>query len=297
MATVDVAVSSRARGIERTRGMRQTRLIKNIVVTILLVVGGVIMATPFLWLVSSSLKEPSKIWLYPPQIIPNPIRWQNYPEALTTMPFHLFFINTMTIVIFDEIGILFTSSLAAYSFARLRFRGRDFVFFMLLSTMMLPWAVTMIPRYIMFRQLGWVNTFLPLIVPNYFGGGAFNIFLLRQFFRTIPYEISDAGRIDGCSEFSIYWRLVLPLARPALATVAIFTFLNAWNDFMGPLIYLTSPNKRTLSLGLAAFRDLYTTQWHYLMAASTVVILPVILLFFAAQRYFVQGIAFTGLKG
>jgi ABC-type glycerol-3-phosphate transport system permease component len=283
--------------MEKTRGIRQTRLIKNIVVTVLLVAGGLLMATPFLWLVSSSLKAPAKIWLYPPQLIPNPVRWQNYPEALTVMPFHLFFANTLTIVVFDEIGILFTASLAAYSFARLRFRGRDVVFFMLLSTMMLPWAVTMIPRYIMFRQLGWINTFLPLIVPNYFGGGAFNIFLLRQFFRTIPYEISDAGRIDGCSEFAIYWRLVLPLARPALATVAIFTFLNAWNDFMGPLIYLTSPNKRTLSLGLAAFRDLYTTQWHYLMAASTVVIVPVIILFFAAQRYFVQGIAFTGLKG
>ncbi len=279
------------------RRYRWGRTLGKCLVMTLLVVGSLVMTLPFLWLVTSSLKEPAKIWLYPPQWIPNPARWANYAEALTVMPFHLYLKNTLTIAVFDEMGVLFTASLCAYGFARLRFKGRDVVFLILLSTMMLPWAVTMIPRYIIFKQLGWLDTLRPLIVPNWFGGGVFNIFLFRQFFRTVPYEISDSGRIDGCGEFGIYWRLVLPLAKPAVATVAIFTFLGAWNDFMGPLIYLTSPDNRTLSLGLACFRDLYTTQWHYLMAASTAVIMPVVVLFFLAQRYFVQGIAFSALKG
>jgi multiple sugar transport system permease protein len=225
------------------------------------------------------------------------VRWENYSEALTSSPFHLYLFNTLTIILFNEAGILLTASMAAYAFARLRFRGRDFVFSVLLATMMLPWAVTMIPRYILFKQLGWLDTFLPLIVPEWFGGGAFNIFLLRQFFRTIPRDFTDAARIDGAGEFGIYWRVVLPLIKPALTAVAIFTFLANWNDFMAPLIYLTSPEKYTLSLGLAAFKDLYTTQWHYLMAASTATIIPVLILFFAAQRYFIQGIVMSGIKG
>ena len=266
-------------------------------VWVLLCLGAIVMAVPFLWLATSSLKDQSKIWLFPPQWLPDPIRWDNYTKALTSMPFHLFLRNTLTVVFFDELGVILTASMSAYGFARLRFKGRDLVFMMLLSTMMLPWAVTMIPRYILFKWFGMLDTLFPLIIPSWFGGGMFNIFLLRQFFRTIPTELSDAARIDGCGEFGIFWRLTMPLAKPALTTVAIFTFLNSWNDFMGPLIYLTSPQNRTLSLGLASFRDLYTTQWHYLMAASTAVTIPVIIIFFAAQRYFVQGIVLTGLKG
>jgi multiple sugar transport system permease protein len=287
------------RGISSARpaSPRLARIAGKVAIWVLLCAGAALMTLPFIWLATSSLKDPSKIWLFPPQWIPDPFRWANYRESLTSMPFHLFLRNTLTVVVFDELGILLTSSLCAYGFARLRFRGRDTVFMVLLASMMLPWAVTMIPRYIMFKNLGWLDTLAPLIVPNWFGGGMFNIFLLRQFFRTIPGELTDAGRIDGCGEFTIFWRLVLPLAKPALITVAIFTFLNSWNDFMGPLIYLNSPDNRTLSLGLASFRDLYTTQWHYLMAASTAVTLPVIAIFFAAQRYFVQGIVLTGLKG
>jgi multiple sugar transport system permease protein len=171
------------------------------------------------------------------------------------------------------------------------------MFTVILATIMLPWVVTMIPRYIMFKNLGWLDTPLPLIVPDWFGGGAFNIFLLRQFFRTIPRDFTDAARIDGASEFGIYWRVVLPLIKPALTAVAIFLFLNHWNDFLGPLIYLTSPEKYTISLGLASFKGLYTTQWHYLMAASTATILPILVLFFLAQRYFIQGIVMSGIKG
>lgn len=266
-------------------------------VLLILTVGAVIMSVPFYWLVSSSLKAPTKIWLFPPQWIPDPVVWQNYVEALTASPFHIYLLNTLTIVIFNEAGVLLTASMAAYSFARLRFRGRDLIFAILLSSMMLPWAVTMIPRYILFKNLGWLDTFLPLIVPDWFGGGAFNIFLLRQFFRTIPRDFTDAARIDGAGEFGIYWRVVLPLIKPALTAVAIFTFLHHWNDFMAPLIYLTSPGNYTISLGLASFKGLYTTQWHYLMAASTATILPVLVLFFAAQRYFIQGIVLSGIKG
>lgn len=279
------------------RAARWGRYLGRGAVLAILTIGALIMATPFYWLLSSSLKEPSKIWLFPPQWIPDPVRWENYIEALTASPFHLYLFNTLVIVVASEIGVLLTASMAAYGFARLRFRGRDFMFTVLLSTIMLPWVVTMIPRYILFKHLGWLDTPLPLIVPEWFGGGAFNIFLLRQFFRTIPRDFTDAARIDGASEFGIYWRVVLPLIKPALTAVAIFLFLHHWNDFMGPLIYLTSPDKYTISLGLASFKGLYTTQWHYLMAASTATILPVLLLFFLAQRYFIQGIVMSGIKG
>ena len=267
---------------------------------LVLSIGAFIFTLPFLWLVTSSLKIPAKIWLFPPEWIPNPPRFANYTEALTAAPFFQYTLNTMIIVGLNLIGTIFTTSLAAYGFARLRFKGRDVVFSILLSTMMLPWAVTMIPKYIIFRNLGWLDTFAPLVVPSWFAAGpgcVFYIFLLRQFFRTIPRDFSDAARIDGASEFGIYWRIMLPLIRPALTVVGIFTFMYHWNDFMGPLIYLTSPENYTISVGLAAFKGLYATDWHYLMAASTVATLPVIALFFAAQRYFIQGVVLSGLKG
>jgi len=262
--------------------------------------GAIIFAAPFLWLVSSSLKEPAKIWLFPPQWIPNPIRWANYTEALNAAPFARYTLNTVIIVIGNEIGTLLTCSLAAYGFAKLRFRGREIIFAILLSTIMLPWMVTMIPKYIMFRYLGWLDSFLPLIVPSWFAAGpssVFYIFLLRQFFRTIPKDFIDAARIDGAHEFAIFWRIMIPLVKPALTVVAIFTFLYHWNDFLAPLIYLTSPQNYTISVGLAAFKGLYQTDWNYLMAASTVAVIPVLVLFFAAQRYFIQGVVLSGLKG
>lgn len=193
-------------------------------------------------------------------------------------------------------GVLLTSSLAGYGFARMRFPGRDLIFMVLLSALMLPYAVIMIPQYIMFKNLGWIDTYLPLTVPHWFGGGIFNIFLLRQFFRTIPGELAEAGRIDGAGEVRIYAQIFLPLARPALVVVAIFTFINTWNDFLGPLIYLSSQDKFTIALGLSAFKGLYTTRWEYLMAASTAMITPIVVLFFLAQRSFVQGIVMTGGK-
>jgi ABC-type glycerol-3-phosphate transport system permease component len=263
----------------------------------LLVIGAIIMALPFIWLVSSSLKEERQIFQFPPSWIPNPVRWENYTDALTYKPFNIYLMNTMIIVVLNMIAIVGSASLCAYGFARIKFPGRDFWFSIVLATMMVPYFVLMIPQFIIFSRLGWVDTFLPLTVPFFFGGGAFNIFLLRQFFRTLPNELSDAARIDGCNELQIYARIIMPLAKPALATVAIFTFLFSWNDFIGPLLYLSSPEHFTVAIGLATFRSVMRTRWDLLMAASTAMIIPVVLLFFFAQRYFIQGIVMSGLKG
>lgn len=263
----------------------------------LLVAIAIIMLLPFTWLVSSSLKLQHQVFQFPPKWIPDPIRFENYIEALTYKPFHLYLRNTLLIVALNEMAILWASSFCAYGFARIRFPGRDFWFAIVIATMMMPYVVLVVPTFVIFSRLGWIDTFLPLTVPQFFGGGAFNIFLLRQFFRTIPEELSDAARIDGASEFGIYWRIMLPLAKPALVTVAIFTFLGTWNDFFGPLIYLNSPENFTVAVGLASFRGVLNTRWELQMAASTAMILPVVVLFFLAQRYFIKGIVMTGIKG
>lgn len=263
----------------------------------MLIGGAIVMALPFLWLLSSSLKPEQEIFLFPPKWIPNPVRFQNYVEALTYKPFGRYIANTMWIVALNLVAIIGSASLCAYGFARIRFPGRDFWFAIVLSTMMVPFFVMMIPQFVIFSRLGWIDTYLPLTVPFFFGGGAFNIFLLRQFFRTLPPELAAAARIDGCGEFGIYARIFMPLAKPALATVAIFTFLNGWNDFIGPLLYINDPNSFTVAVGLATFRSVMRTRWDLLMAASTAMIVPVVLLFFFAQRYFIEGIVLSGLKG
>jgi multiple sugar transport system permease protein len=247
--------------------------------------------------VISSFKPQEKIFLFPPEWIPRPFMWQNYVEALVYKPFGLYIFNTLKIIFLNEIAILLSASFCGYGFARIRFPGRDFWFGLVLATMMVPYFVLMVPQFIIFTRLGWIDTFWPLTFPFFFGGGAFNIFLLRQFFRTLPEELADAGRIDGCNEFGVYWKIMMPLCKPALATVAIFTFLNGWNDFIGPLLYLRSDQNFTVSIGLATFRSVMNTRWDLLMAASTAMIFPVILLFFFAQRYFIQGIVLSGLKG
>lgn len=266
----------------------------------LLIGGACVMMLPFLWLLTSSLKTQLAVFQYPPQWLPIPPQFQNYGEAWTTRPFPLYLRNTFLILIANEIAILGSASLCAYGFARIDFPGKNFWFGIVLSTMMLPGIVLMIPTFVIFSRIGWVNTFLPLTVPAFFGGGAFNIFLLRQFFRSLPSELADAARVDGCSEFGIYSRIMLPLAKPALATIAVFTFIGSWNDYMGPLLYLSKdPNKYTVALGLAMFRSAFLgrTRWDLLMAASTMMIMPIIVIFFLAQRYFVQGITVSGLKG
>ena len=264
---------------------------------LVLVVGVILMAAPLLWMVSSSLKLEHRVFEFPPRLIPNPIRLANYVDAMTYKPFHIYLKNTAVIVLLREVAVVLASSFCAYGFARVQFYGRDFWFSVVLATMMVPYVVMMVPSFVIFSRLKWIDTFLPLTVPFFFGGGAFNIFLLRQFFRTIPEELADAARIDGCSEFAIYARIMMPLAKPALTTVVIFTFIDGWNDFIGPLLYLNSPEKFPVSIGLASFRSVMYTRWDLVMAASTAMTLPVLVVFFMAQRYFVRGIVLTGLKG
>jgi len=260
---------------------------------------------PFLWMLSTSLKTVEEALSYPPRWIPSSIRWHNYIEVFTTPKanFLLWARNTMVIAVLGVAGTTLSSAVVAYGFAKLRFIGRKPLFVLMLSTMMLPFPVTMVSLFSLFRWLGdhtgtqWLGTFKPLWVPMWFGS-AFNIFLLRQFFITIPDELSEAARIDGCSEFGIFWRIVLPLSKPALAVVALFAFMAIWNDFLGPLIYLQRPEQFTLALGLQNFQSKQGgTSWHLLMAASTLVVLPAVVLFFLAQKTFIEGIATTGTKG
>jgi ABC-type glycerol-3-phosphate transport system permease component len=234
----------------------------------------------------------------PPIWIPNPMRFENYPEALTRQPFDLFFLNTIQCSLLSALGALLSAAVVAYGFSRVRWWGRDVLFFVCIATLMIPFQVRMIPLYLTFKELDWLNSYRPLIVPHYFGD-AYYIFLLRQFFLTVPQEISDAARVDGANELSILTRIVLPLAKPALAVVALLQFMASWNDHLGPLIYLNKPNLFPIALGLQMFRGQFVDQlaWPYLMAASFVTILPVIVVFFLAQRTFVEGITITGVKG
>jgi len=258
--------------------------------------GMVVSLTPFLWMVSTSLKDPGEVMLYPPKWIPSVIHWENYVAVWKVIPFATFVKNTAVVTGLCILGELSTASIVAYAFARLRFRGKTILFWLVLSTMMLPGQVTMIPVFILFNALGWVDTLKPLIVPSFFGGGAFYIFLLRQFFSSIPFELDDAAKIDGCTPFGIYWRVVLPLSKPALATVAVFSFVEHWNDFLRPLIYLNSLEKQTIAVGLRSFQGQHGTDFHWLMAASTMALIPILIIFFIAQRHFVRGMALTGMK-
>jgi ABC-type glycerol-3-phosphate transport system permease component len=276
------------------RGVRWP--LRRLLATGLLLVGAAIYLTPLLWMISSSLKPDYQIFAIPPQWIPYPPRWQNYSEALTYVPFGRFTLNTLLITAITIVGNFLSCTLVAYGFARFPAPGRDALFLVVLATMMLPYPVTMVPLYVLFKTLGWVNTFLPLTVPAFFGN-PFYIFLLRQFFLTIPIDLEDAARIDGANTAQAIWHIILPLSTPALATVAIFTFQGTWNDFLGPLIYLHNQALYTVTLGLNFFRSTYTVNWAYLMAASLVTMLPVIVVFFAAQRLFIEGITLTGLRG
>ncbi len=272
--------------------------IGRLIALVLLSAGAVVILIPFAWMLSTSLKPAEDVWLLPPQWIPPELHWENFTNALTIMPFFRYTLNTLIITIACIIGTLLSASLVAYGFARLRFPGRDILFFLLLSTMMIPGQVTLIPTFILFRYLGWVDTFLPLTVPAFLGGGAFAVFMLRQFFMTIPMELDEAATIDGCSPLGIYWRIFLPLSKPALGTLAIFVFMGCWNDFLGPLIYINSMEKWTITLGLNAFLG-HTggVEWNLMMAASLVFLLPCLIIFFLAQKAFVQGIVVSGVKG
>lgn len=282
----------------RLQSKKLLTTINKTVVFIILAVAAVAFLLPLVWMISTSLKPKDQIFTYPLVWLPDPPQWLNYGKALNnpSFKFLLFLQNSLYYAISSTIGVVISCALVAYAFARLRWWGRDFWFIITLSTMMIPYPVTLIPLFLIFKEMGWVGTFKPLIIPNFLGAPFF-IFLLRQFFLTIPMDLSDAARIDGANDWSIFWRVILPLTRPALITVALFTFLNTWNDFLGPLIFLNDGEKYTLAVGLAAFRGQYRTQWDLMMAASTVVTAPVVVLFFFAQRRFIQGITLTGMKG
>jgi len=280
----------------RKRKRRRREIVWGILSHIILAGGAILFILPFFWMVSTSLKPDRQIFTFPPTWIPHPIMWGNYLRAINYVPFFTYLWNSLYLVMMTTLGTVLSCTVIAYGFSRIRWTGRDTIFILVLATMMLPYQVTLIPLYIIFRHIGWVGTFKPLWFPAFFGN-TFFIFLLRQFFMTIPFELSDAAKLDGCSEFGIFLKVILPLCKPAIATVSLFSIIWTWNDFLGPLVYLTDESKYTLALGLQQFQGQYSTEWSLVMAVATLMVLPVIVLFFFAQKTFIQGITVTGLKG
>lgn len=288
----------RSRTYDRSRAAWTTLVRPGVVYVILAVISAGFLL-PLVWMISVSLQDVGGVFAQPFSWIPSQPRWENYADVVTLVPFGRYFMNTIFVTGLVLIGTLLSCSLVAYGFSRIRFRGRNVLFAICLSTMMLPGQVTMIPLYVMFSRIGWVDTLWPLIVPAFFGS-PFYIFLLRQFFLSIPREYDEAARLDGAGKLRIYWSIILPQARPALITVALFTFIGTWNDFFTPLIYINSPEHATLTLGLNMLKSQIVgtgmTQWHLLMAASAMVMVPNILLFAVAQKYLVKGISMGGLR-
>ena len=273
--------------------------ISSVVVQTTIILLSIIVMIPFGWMLSTALKPIEQVFEFPPTWIPDPVLWENFWIGWTHVPMTRYLLNTLYITAVAIVGVVGSSSLVAYGFARLRAPGRDALFLLLLSTMMLPQQVTLIPNFLLFKSLGWLNTYNPLLVPA-FTAAPFFVFLLRQFYMTIPRELDEAARIDGCGTLGIFWRIILPLSKPAVAPVAIFVFFNRWNSFLWPLIYLRSPEKYTLAVGLSFFHSQQgqmLTYWNHLMAVTLLVAIPPLLVFFLAQRFFVQGIALTGIKG
>ncbi|MBC8263808.1 MAG: carbohydrate ABC transporter permease [Anaerolineales bacterium] len=261
----------------------------------ILIAGSVVMLLPFVWMLSTSLKEPREIFTYPPVWIPSPIAWENYPATVSAMPFGRFYLNSFVVAASVTILQILTSSLAAFAFARLRFRGRNALFLVYLATLMIPFQVTMIPNFILVRFLGWYDSYQALILPTAFS--ALSTFLLRQYFLGIPMDLDEAARMDGASSWRIWWQIIMPLSGPAIAALAIFTFLASWNDFLWPLVITTSLEMRTLPVGISAFQGQYNVQWHLLMAGSVIAMLPVLIIYVIGQKWIVRGITLTGMGG
>jgi multiple sugar transport system permease protein len=285
-----------------TDQLRQRKLLRlmlsSLISHTILIIFAAMFIIPFVWLVITSLKPLDQVFTDPLIWIPKPIVWHNYVEALTTpaFPFLMLLRNTLFYVIMTTIGTVISSTIVAYGFARLQFTGRDTLFAITLSTMMLPGIVTLIPTYVLFKTLSWVGSYLPLIVPTFFGA-AFNIFLLRQFMMTVPWDLTDAAVVDGAGDFTILWRIMVPLIKPALLVIAVFNIMYIWNDFFGPLIYLSDQSQYPLVMGLYAFKTRFAIKYNLMMAATLATCFPLIALFFVAQRYFIEGITLTGLKG
>jgi ABC-type glycerol-3-phosphate transport system permease component len=261
-----------------------------------LIAVAVLLVLPLYWMLSTALKTPEQTFALPPEWIPSPAAWNNFARVFEEVPFGRFIINTFILVGLNIIGELFAVTLVAYGFARLRFPGRSILFLLMLSTLMIPYHVTLVPRFILFSRLGWINTYLPLFVPA-FAGSSFLIFMVRQYMMSIPFDLDEAAYIDGATRLQVFWHIILPLSRPALMLVVVFTFVGVWNDFLQPLIYLNDPNLFTVSLGLSFFQDVRDTNWNLLMAGSLMASIPPLLLFFFAQRQLIGGISIEGLKG
>jgi multiple sugar transport system permease protein len=275
---------------------RPSVVLANGLTYLVLVAGSLMFIIPFYWMVRTSLMAVENIFNYPPQLVPDPVVWHNYVEMWETGPFLHWVRNSAIVTLTTMVGETVTSMLVAFGFARTRFPGRNKLFVVVLASLMIPYYVVLVPRYILFRDLGWLNTLYPLIIPELFGS-AFSIFVLRQFFLTLPIELDEAATVDGANLWTILWRIVAPLSKPAIATVAVFSFINHWNDFVQPLIYLQRPESLTLAVGIRWFTGRHATEFHLLMAVSVVALLPILVLFFFAQKQFIQGIALTGVKG
>lgn len=278
--------------------LRWQKPVSTLMSHLVLIAVSILFVFPFYWMVITSLKENTQVFTYPVEWWPDPIRWENYPNAINyrNFPFFLYLGNSTYFAMTVMMGTVISCAAVGYGFARLRFPGRNFLFILTVATLMIPGIVTFIPTFILFKNLGMMGTYAPLIVPAFFGN-AFFIFMMRQFFQGLPVELVDAARVDGAGEWRIFWQIMLPLVRPALLVMAVFTFLWTWHDFFGPLVYLSDQSQYPLSLGLFAFRAQRTTEWSLMMAASTLVTLPLIVIFFFAQRYFLDGIRMTGIKG
>ena len=278
----------------------RARLVSHSLLHLILLSGSIVMLIPLAWTVSTSLKTIQQIAVWPPEWIPEPVMWRNYIEVFQVTPVGLWLRNSLVIVAANVIGSLVTCSFVAYGFARMNFPGRDALFLLLLSTLMMPYIVRLIPLYVIYSDIGWINTFLPVTIPQLLGRNPFFIFLLRQFFKGIPEDLTDAARIDGANDFGIWWRIILPLSKPALAAVAIFAFRDSWDNFLAPLVYMAGrPELRPLAVGLYTLRGGggQLPDTHYLMALSTLMILPMLLMFAMGQRYFIRGVTLSGLKG
>ncbi len=276
---------------------RTTRHIQGVVLNLLLVLGSVMILIPFLWTISTSLLNVEEIYQIPKKWIPNPPRFENYTHVMTQIPFGLYYFNTLKITFLNIVGTLFSCSLVAFAFARMNFRFKAPLFILVISTTMIPLQVLIIPRFVLFRTFGWLQSHLPLIVPAFLGGEAFGIFLFRQFYMTIPLQLDDAAKIDGCNWFGIYYRVILPLSKSVIGIVGVFTFIQVWRDFFSPLIYISSSRLYTISLGILGFYNGMDVEWHWMMAASMLALVPPLIIFFLGQKYFLEGaVVHTGLK-
>ena len=291
--TQKAAAASSRSGLRKTLRKLGSSASKHLVLIVLSCVFGL----PLIWMIGTSFKTAGQALQLPVVWWPHPFLWSNYPQLFAALPIWRFFLNTFVYAAVTIVGVLISSSLVAYGFSRLKWPGRDALFYVMLMTMILPFICTLIPLFVMYKRFGWIGSYLPLEVPTFFGSSVFSTFLLRQFFMTIPQSLSEAARIDGASEFFIYSRIILPLAKPAMATVILFQFIYCWNDYLGPLIYISNQNSYPLSLGLDLILGDYTTNWAWVMAGATAATAPIVILFFLTQRTFIQGIALTGTKG